>query len=254
MQEWLEHYFFHGVDHVYMINDQSTDSFMDVLQPYIDQQLVTLFQSTHPYYLGRQRDMYNHFFLPILSTTRWFGIVDMDEFLYSKRNVDLRNVLKTHEHLAQIQFNHTLFGSSGLDQQPEWVVPSFTYREDTTVSGAEETSGIIKYLLNTEYEFVSLNIHHAEFADKENLKNGKFRILDYKTVKDNVPPFTLNHYRCQSKQFWNDVKCTRGDSDHYIQRNKDMFHTYDKNDVQDTTLYEQNKVLYLLLALRRIPR
>ena len=42
MKEWLEHYILHGVDHFYLIDDGSTDSYMDILKEYIDRGLVTL--------------------------------------------------------------------------------------------------------------------------------------------------------------------------------------------------------------------
>jgi hypothetical protein len=31
LKEWIEHYFLHGVEHIYLINDHSTDDFLAVL-------------------------------------------------------------------------------------------------------------------------------------------------------------------------------------------------------------------------------
>mgnify|MGYP001268319372 CR=1 FL=1 len=45
MKEWLEHYYFHGVDHVYLVNDFSSDRYLPILQPYIDMGFVTLFHN-----------------------------------------------------------------------------------------------------------------------------------------------------------------------------------------------------------------
>ena len=36
LKEWIEHYLHHGVEHFYLINDNSTDNFLDVLQPYVE--------------------------------------------------------------------------------------------------------------------------------------------------------------------------------------------------------------------------
>ena len=55
---------------------------------------------------------------------------------------------------------------------------------------------------------------------------------------------SFNHYNCQSLEFWNNIKCTRGDSDHYLSRTQEDFHAYDVNDVEDLELYNQNLVLY----------
>ena len=43
LKEWLDHYFFHGVDHIYLINDNSTDKFLEILKPYIVKNVVTLY-------------------------------------------------------------------------------------------------------------------------------------------------------------------------------------------------------------------
>ncbi len=237
MKEWLDHYFFHGVEHIYMINDKSNDNYMDILQPYINNNLVTLYQSYENYYLGRQRNLYNHYFLPIINESQWFGIFDMDEFLFSVRDIDLKKVLKECISLSQIQINHSLYGSNGLEKQPKYVVPSFTKREDY-----KNASMLLKYILNTDYEFVNLNVHHAEFKYPDSM-NKKFLELDYKSDPIN-PYFTLNHYYCQSKEFYLGVKCTRGDVDHYTSRDLQTFEDRDRNHIEDLTLFHQNISLY----------
>jgi hypothetical protein len=55
--------------------------------------------------------------------------------------------------------------------------------------------------------------------------------------------FVLNHYCCQSREFWQNTKCTRGDADSYRVRTMKDFATYDLNDVKDTRPLEQNKLI-----------
>ena len=59
--EWLKHYIYHGVTHFYLINDNSNDDSVAKIQEFIDKGVVTLYHSNEPYYLGRQRNLYNHF-------------------------------------------------------------------------------------------------------------------------------------------------------------------------------------------------
>ena len=237
MREWLEHHFFHGVDHIYMINDNSDDIFMYILQPYIEKGLITLYNVQEPYYLGRQRKLYNEYFLPIVKDSYWFGIFDMDEFLYSIINVDVRCVLKNCEMLGQIQMSHYLFGSNYLEIHPKYIIPNFTRRSDPT----KNNDTMLKYIINTNYDFTSLNIHHADFLNDENRTNGKFLRLDYQSY-GGKPYFSLNHYSCQSKEFWLKVKSKRGDADHYLKRDIDQFNNLDCNDVEDLALFNQNKI------------
>ena len=37
LKEWVEHYLFHGVDHMFLINDKSTDNYLEILEPYINE-------------------------------------------------------------------------------------------------------------------------------------------------------------------------------------------------------------------------
>ena len=230
--EWVEHYLHHGVDHCFLINDNSTDNSLELLAPYIASQKVTVFNGEFGYYLGRQKDMYNHFLLPnIREKTKWLIIVDMDEYLWSQKSVDLKTVFSQCDNYAQIQFEHTLFGSNGHIEQPtDGIVRNFTMR---CADRPTKFTQNLKYAIHTDYDYSSLNVHHATPRDHTHLEKDYFIILG-------EPWLLLNHYCCQSFEFWKQIKCTRGDGDHYRQRQHDYFHEYDKNDVEDLELLEQN--------------
>lgn len=206
---------------------------MDQIKEYIDLNLITLFDVDEPYYLGRQRNLYNRYILPLVKETAWLLMIDLDEYVWSKLDINLVNVLKSCESIAQLQICDTLFGSNGHIVQPEFIVKSFTKRR------IGNTYEIIKYFINNSYDFKSLNIHHADFVNNElfcdKTKCMKLYESDY---------FRLNHYRCQSQEFWNNIKCTRGDSDNYSVRTTNDFFLYDINEVEELDLYNQNKILY----------
>ena len=89
--------------------------------------------------------------------------------------------------------------------------------------------------MNSNFEFSSINVHHAHFVNKTYQNDASIFII--------IDPsyFILNHYSCQSLDFWNKVKCTRGDGDAYRTRTINGFHELDYNDVEDLQLFEQNK-------------
>ena len=240
LKEWIEHYIHHGVDHIYLINDKSTDSFMEILKPYMKRNLITLFEADHSYYLGRQRDLYNKYFKPILNETHWLLMCDLDEFIWSSRDINLKNILKVCEHFSQIQIDSNIFGYNGYEQQPKYVVPYFTKRAKLCENGKHRN---YKYIVNSHYQFTSLNVHHADFVNQDDKL--KFFRLDYSGDREQ-PYFVLNHYITQSKDFWNNIKTPRGDSDHYIVRDIKLFdyHNSDSNEEEDLRLFEQNKKLY----------
>ena len=56
IKEWIDHHLFHGVEHFYLINDNSTDASEVVLQPYLARGLITLYQMDIPKVSQRARD------------------------------------------------------------------------------------------------------------------------------------------------------------------------------------------------------
>jgi len=233
IREWIEHYIYRDVEHFYLIDDSSTDNTVEIIKPYIERGIITLFSGNNwPYYLGRQRDMYNHFILPHLPETEWLLMVDLDEYVWSPQSNSLFWMLKFYRHLGQIQVNHTIFGSNGHTDQPQSLVEGFTKRsliKPTELDGC----GNRKYFVNSSFKFTSLNVHNATFLDKNDEINN-FKLLD-------IPYFAMNHYNCQSLNHWINVKCSRGDCDNYRVRTIEDFKIYDLNDVEDKELYEQNK-------------
>ena len=230
--EWIEHYLLHGADHFYLVDDQSTDTSVAKLQPYIDKGLVTLIPTTWGRYLGRQRAMYSHYFLPVIKESEWFLIVDLDEFVWSPTYFKLPDFLDTVKHLAQVQMSVTIFGSNGHMKQPKSIVGGFTKRSADIIT---KEPACFKYFINTAFGFTQLNVHHANFENPNDF-NERFQRFMYSFLQ-------LNHYSVQSREIWEKVKTTRGDCDEYLQRNDDHWNLSNQNDVEDFGLAEQNKEL-----------
>jgi hypothetical protein len=227
--EWIEHYLLHGASHFYLIDDGSDDNSCELIEPYVKKGLVSLFNAKWERYLGRQRDMYNHYILPLLCESKWLLMLDMDEYMWSPHSLDLKTILGQCEYLGQVQVDHTLFGSSGHESQPSSIVASFTRRSSQMPT---KSPGNRKYFVNCSFKFSSLNIHHATFVDKED-ETKRFLLLN-----DNY--FRMNHYSCQSREFWSEVKCKRGDGDFWRKRTMKDFDEIDLNDDVDETLMKQN--------------
>ena len=106
LKEWLQLYLYHGADHLYLIDDGSDDRSVSVLDPFIAKGVVTLFQEkNHPYYLARQHTLYNRYVLPHIEEAHWLLMVDLDEFMWSPRSINLCEVLAELDHVGQIQMS-----------------------------------------------------------------------------------------------------------------------------------------------------
>lgn len=231
MIEYIEHYLYHGVDHLYLINDGSQDNYKEILEPYIQKGVVTLFESDEPKVPGRQSNAYNKFFLPIREKTKWLLIVDLDEFMYSPDEIDLRKLLCKYEDYAQVRVEWLMFGSNGFEKQPPLLVNSFFNRCSHGIS--------YKSFVQTKFlQRLDLHTHDTNL--------GESSIAWLKLDENGNAPLIINHYRQQSLQRWLKRVSTRGDGDlHRAHFNNayplEVFYEHNYNDVEDRRLFEQNK-------------
>ena len=98
LEEWLLHYIYHGVEHFYLVNDNSNDHFESILNKY--SKYITLFHNDiQTKNVGRQTMIYDKYFRPILNESKWFAILDLDEFLYSPGDTHLPTIIEKYNNL-----------------------------------------------------------------------------------------------------------------------------------------------------------
>ena len=253
MKEWLDHHISHGVEHFYLIDDYSSDNVLSILVPYMEKGYVSMHAAPFPTIPYRQVAAYHKTFTNFIlarNESRWVAVIDLDEFLYSPNEFDVRKVLRQHEDLSIIGLNWVWFGSSGFVSQPKSVVQSFLKRADYNFSKYTNLTDHYKVLkphrgnendwqkniINTAHEVHSIEVHQAYVEGTcDNLSVNRY-------MED--PPLLLNHYSIQSREFFIKNKGTRGDSNGYYSasdRNLEWFNICDINDVFDDRLAQQNK-------------
>lgn len=147
--EWLTLHNAVGVEHFYLYNDQSTDNFREVLEPWIRKEIVTLFDMPDP---GTQKGAYNDCIKRFRMQARWIAFIDIDEFLFSPETRDLRSVLQRYDGAAAIFVYWSMFGSNGHRTRPEGsVIENYTRcmdlqqaRVDSTRNWRETPLGIVQ--------------------------------------------------------------------------------------------------------------
>jgi hypothetical protein len=250
MREWLEHYKFHGVDHIYLVNDFSTDDYMSILSSYIEDGFVTLYHNDNSErYTGRQIDINNKFFKPIVNETQWIANLDLDEFLYSPKGIDLKTIFQKYESYACITANWVWFNSNGHVKQPSSIVHSFTKRCEYDRKVYMKSPGnsffewielnAPKVILNSDFNISSFNIHSASIS-------GNIINVSTQSMSDD-PELLINHYQLQSREYWEKIKMNRGDVNHWFKGSSRDFGGYesmDVGDIDDFRLSDQNKEIY----------
>lgn len=243
LEEWLLHYISRGVEHFYLVNDNSTDDFFSIIDRYSS--YITLFHNQiQTNLVGRQSMICEKYFRLILNESKWFAILDLDEFLYSPIDIHLPTIFEKYDMYSQIRINWLHFGSNDHLYQPQSVVEGFLKR-------AVIDCGMPYFSYKTVFKgnaLIEFNIHSQTV-------NGNEIYLQYD--ENNIPELVINHYCIQSQDFWLRIKCTRGDVNNWfdsqkLQRNLDYFKGYDINDIYDNRLYLQNKEIIEKVKMNKI--
>lgn len=235
LREWMDHYLAEGVDHFYLIDNGSTDDYLDVLAPYIRRGLVTLFAIPDPYI---QERVFDYCFLPLRNQMEWLFICDMDEFAYGKTGT-IRTFIETigNEHVNGVMIPWVIFGSSGRIQQPSSVVDGFRKRKRYVQGDTSYVKSIVRMR-----DVISLGVHYHDIQnwiiiDGRRYSVGNFNPLPLDEDRIRQSELLVNHYQVQSKEWYVNVKMRRGSPCRpSSKRDEEYFIVRDCNDVEDHTL------------------
>lgn len=154
LKEWIEFHEMIGIEHFYLYNNNSEDSFMEVLQPYIDRGLVTLVD--WPYDQAQIR-AYQNFYETYRNETQWVSFLDIDEFFCPKYETTITEWLGKRDKYPVLVIYWRMFGTSGkLNHNKEKLV-----LEQYSVSW-DHLYHCGKCLVNTDYDIsvFDTSTHH----------------------------------------------------------------------------------------------
>lgn len=258
MNEWITHYINEGVDKFFLINNDSTDECLKIIQPYIDKNIVECIMSVEKH---AQKQSYNKYYLDKSKEYDWAMVVDLDEFVYARKQfTTIKQYLNTvDDSIAQICIPWKMFGSNGYTAQPQKVIESFTKRQNNDKNdgfrGVKKDNGIIystnKSIVRTKYlKQYKLHSHvmtNNNCITSDNTVNNLYSDLNYSKINEKILESSylhINHYAIQSYDWFMKIKVTRGDassagSEHI--RNEQYFIGYDKalNDMDDFELKQK---------------
>jgi hypothetical protein len=257
LKEWIEHHKYEGFDHIYLVNDHSTDNYMEILKPYIKAKYITLYHVPDKHRdSSAQLWAFNKvFYKKCIRRCTWFMHLDLDEFLTSRD--DVRVVEKVDALFSEYDFIRIpwlLFGSSGVEKIPESAVDAFTHRmkleynpnlylnDNIQVKTLYRSSKIKWYLGNpmvhspyTEGKYTLSNLERPD--------SGLFLGFGYTNSQEedvDKHHLVINHYRLQSREFWEKVKCTRGDSNNFAYMQARDFAKFDELDKEYSGVIDTN--------------
>ena len=218
LREWIEYHSMIGIDHFYLYNNNSTDNFEEILQPYIENGQVTLVD-----FPGEQMQFkaYSDFYAKFAKDTQWVSFLDIDEFICPNSHLNLKDWIQSYEQFPIVLIYWKMFGTSGLMKHDDGklVIEQYHVCWDSMYH-------VGKCLLNTDFEIANKNQawHHEPvvlyplFGRKVRVypinqfkKSSIYELMWNRTSIENNPPIQINHYWSKAWDIYDGKRQYSGD-------------------------------------------
>jgi len=205
VQEWCKHYIEEGIDHIFLIDNNSTDGYLAHIEDFIKAGRVTLLLDPTRY---NQDEIYTRHLTMYLPTVAWMAILDLDEFLYGRNTTIAAYLSNLDDDIGVVRLAWKQFGSSGLIRQPESLVQGFISRgtfnnDNVNIKSIFRSSAVTKLQMHTSE--VSPNFRSVSpqrIPKPSGVESGEAALQQH--------VLHLNHYQLQSREWFLNVKATRG--------------------------------------------
>ncbi|GGA27673.1 glycosyltransferase family 92 protein [Dyella nitratireducens] len=207
LREWVEFHQLMGVERFYLYNNNSSDRYLDALQPHMASGAVVLHEwPQHP----AQLQAYEHCLKTHGSEADWIAFIDIDEFLFAPNAKLLPDVLADYADHPAVGVNWVMFGSGGhITKPPGGVLGNYLrrgvldggipYRQPDGSYRPENTH--IKSIVQPSKVVACTNPHFMLYADNMRAVDENGRPMDGAfTEKVSVEKLRINHYWSKSEE------------------------------------------------------
>jgi hypothetical protein len=218
LKEWIEYHLLVGVQYFFLYNNQSTDEYLDVLQPYLDRHVIELrdWPNNHKdrHWVDAQRRAFKQCLNYSQELTEWLALIDVDEFIVPVDKPDLLSYLSQFDDqptLGGIQANWQLYGTSWLPEIPKnkLLIESLVLKAPQDYDGRapHPYNGRVKSIVRP-HAVDTFDIHTAYY------KPGFTVLPENKGWERNNQPvqidhIRINHYWTRAEDFFYNVKLDR---------------------------------------------
>ncbi len=253
LREWIEYHRLAGVEHFYLYNNFSEDNYMEVLEPYLEKDIVTLTQWKIP---QGQMAAYEDCVSRFSYETNWIGFFDLDEFVVPNKYEKIADFLDKFEKRRPLVLLYWKnFGTSGKMARD---VKNGLVIEDFTV-GWYKYVDIGKLFFNTAYSYLPNSNHnrhmHYMWAKYKSIELPPVNVFDkvclyeFNPIKNDQMPVQLNHYLLKSYEEYTEKKAKRGGGVHKVGMHDEKYFNEHEEKSQRLDLHAYK---YLILLKKRM--
>ena len=205
LREFVEFHRIVGVSKFYLYNNRSTDNWREVLQPYMDDDVVHVIDWPHRMdgcqVATAQVEAYRDCIRRRQGKHLWMAFIDVDEFLFSPKYNKLITALHDYWTPCTIGGSWMLFGAGNETcYRPEPVIERFTLR---TAALDRRYSRWIKNIVDMRDPGISIDRpggHLFSTAWGTYNENGERLTAEENPVTCEI--FRINHYITKSQEEW----------------------------------------------------
>lgn len=236
IEEWVKYHLVVGIDHFYIFDNGSTDGTLELLEPYIRNNKITLIDFPG---FRMQIKAYNTAIRKFKNESKYIAFIDADEFIFPHDKKDICEIVDSHLtgfRNGGLVVNWRMFGSSGHEKKPDgYVIENYLYRANDKNG---EGNQCIKSIVNPRKVLWFHNPHYPvyyPFVYAVSEKNKK--VKKWENYDECIKEIQLNHYFTKSKEEW--IK-RRGvaRADTGTKRQMDEFYKHDNNDIYDDRMLD----------------
>lgn len=196
LPEWIDHHLKLGFQHVFLVDNNDTDSVEDVLKEYVQRGVLTIIPFRGISHVQAQAYEYVTQFYG--DEVKWMAYIDIDEFFIIKKNKSMIDLLKEYEDIPSISANWLCYGANGQIYKKEGsVMERFPIPSDLEKSKRANyaVKSIVRpYVFNRIYDASFRYVHRWSLPTF----NEKREIIHANTHKPTYDIIVLNHYVTKS--------------------------------------------------------
>ena len=217
IEEWIDYHRMIGVDHFYITDNLSSPPLKDILQKYIDEEIVTYRYDTR---VKPQIPVYNECIKEHGEENSWIGFIDSDEFLVLKKHNNIRDFMMNYEEYGALSVCWYLFGNNGHLKKQKSIINSYTKR--SWKSDAYKT--IVQPKTIKEYNIHNVSQHKEGYYTVD---EKKCKVSGALVKNESTEYIQLNHYVLRSLEDFEE-KRERGGGTNPHGKNISYFETVNK--------------------------
>lgn len=217
LKEWIEYHRLIGVSHFYLYNNNSTDGYLAVLKPYLEEGIVELFNVPFDSTVFRdfakthntvQICCYDHAIAMSAKANTWLAIIDSDEFIALASSIDLPTFLKRYKMVGGVVAYWQVYGTSNV-----WdILPGELMLEKLVNKFPQDydENWQFKSIVRPKYARCH-SPHSCRFSDDRVAVTQDFKRFKHGKPYPHIPvdKIRINHYTFRTEKFYNEVKKPR---------------------------------------------